>query len=92
MEQDWKVVVFGKPKKIVKPTPPRKVENIELVERRYYEEEFAKQVQAYRVEQKLSQKQLANKIACREDIIRNLEAGRGIYNAAIITALKRILL
>jgi len=88
MEQDWKVVILGKKKPAPKTAPAvRKIENEELPQIKHYKPDFVKRVIAYRLSVGLSQRDLAGKIACREDVIRNLESGHGIYNALVVSKL-----
>jgi ribosome-binding protein aMBF1 (putative translation factor) len=95
--QDWQTVVLKKaPPKTKKPqldyqgSRIKKVENEEFV-LKTYDLNFIDNVKQYRRTNELTQKQLAIKINVREDIIKSMEAGKGLYDPKIVSTLKRLM-
>lgn len=83
--QDWEPVVFRK-KKVDETIPKvvhgiRKVEqNRESFEHKHVPKELADRIQKKRIELKLTQAQLAQKINERPSVVNDIENCRGVYN------------
>lgn len=90
-----------KPKKSPKSSAPPKTshkerkmdEKVEEGELRTktFDAAFGKRVQAYRQNQNLKQKDLAQKLRVNEKMVKDLEAGKAKYNPALMSKLKRLM-
>ena len=99
--QDWDPVVLSKPQEVkkksvasnnIKPTIDDVNDDGELKNKiKLVTKEMAKQITAARVEQKLSQKDLANKCNIDLAIINSIERATCKYNAEQINKIARIL-
>lgn len=85
LQQDWEPVVFRKKKldetkpKVVVGT--KKVEkNLESFEHKKIPKSIAETIQRKRLELKLTQAQLAQKINEHPSVVNDIEACRGVYN------------
>lgn len=94
LKMDWEPVILRKRQK---PAPRPQVSHLRKIEEegesfvhKIYPTEFVLAVKRYRQAAQLTQKELAMKIAVREDVIRRLEAGTGIYNPKIVSLLKAL--
>lgn len=56
---------------------------------RTFDAAFGKRVQAHRIENSLTQKQLAQQMRVTERIIKDIEAGKGNYNPTLMSRLQR---
>lgn len=98
---DWEPVILRK--KVRAPPKPRPSEQalhhrkVEAAAtegsftHRSYTPEFLMEVRHYRATQHLTQKELAMKVGVREDLIRHLEDGTGIYNARLVGVLRKLI-
>lgn len=100
--QDWKSVVLNKSKPVVtKEIVPRVVknnnssvkldENDEVITIKKVPHETSLLLTQARIANKLTRKQLANKLNLREDIIADIETGAAIYNGDQIAKIKKAL-
>jgi putative transcription factor len=95
--QDWTPVVFKKKKdEELKKTPPplsqRKVEkNLEEFKHKTIPKNISEAISKKRIELKLTQAQLAQKINERPSVVNDVENGRGVYNSTHINKMLRAL-
>ena len=73
-------------------TNARKIENEEdTFKHKTVGSEVGKRIAQARCEKKISQKQLANAIFIHENIIKEIESGKAIYNAVVINKIDKYL-
>ena len=104
--QDWKPVVFGSNKNtktnhqdtISVPKPKhnntsfvKEDEETGMVKINIYGTEYGKKVQQARCEKKLKQKELAQKLNVKEEIVREIENGKGKVDGQICNKIFRVL-
>jgi ribosome-binding protein aMBF1 (putative translation factor) len=94
--QDWEPVILKKRPPPAKPKQPtytdqqsKKLESDEINEIKYFDREFCQKVQKARLERKLTQKQLANQMNYREEVIKELEQGKLKYDPQLKVKLMR---
>lgn len=101
--QDWKVIIINKTKlpvsKEIKPkiiknnnSSVKLDENDEVIAIKKVSKEISNLIIQGRVANKLTRKQLANKLNFKEDIIADIETGNAIYNGDQIAKIKKALL
>ena len=92
--QDWEPVVFKKktePKKQV-PHGIQKVEqNRESFEHKHVQKELASRIQKKRLEMKITQAQLAQRINERPSVVNDVESCRGVYNPSHVNKILKVL-
>jgi len=69
----------------------RKVEDNEDMKVEYVSKSVSKQIQQARLEQKITQQSLANKLCVKKNIINELESGKMIKNNQFISKVKGVL-
>ena len=101
--QDWKPVIFNKPKKKIIVKNKKKVLSDEQIRKIKLENEndvqkiekvsldFRKEMQKARCAKNMTQKQLAQKLNLKQTIIANYEQGKAVPNNFIITKIERAL-
>jgi putative transcription factor len=68
-----------------------KLDGDEIVKIKYVPKEICKEIQQARCAKKLTQKDLANRLSIKKNIINDLESGKMPYNKAFVNKVKRIL-
>lgn len=96
--QDWTPVVFKKksesePKGPKGPTHLQKLdENSEnYKDHRKIDKVLADAIKQKRIEMKLTQEKLAQKVNVRSNVINDIESQRGVYDTNVIERVKRVL-
>ena len=104
--QDWKPVILKKNKKLEKIIEKVKVNNLnsnsnqninikkletEDIKLEYIDKKVSKKIAKARLEQKISQQDLANRLCVKKNIINDLESGKILKNNKIIRKTLNIL-
>jgi ribosome-binding protein aMBF1 (putative translation factor) len=96
--QDWEPVSWSKKKEttekkanVVRDTSVKLDENDEVMAIKYVPRETSILLTNARVSNKLTRKELANKLNLKEDVITNIENGTAIYNGNQIAKIKKCL-
>lgn len=94
--QDWNKRILNKPTKAVYKNKDKvKERNIndddDIPKVITINTDLSTKIRKLRVEKGLSQKDLAQKINEKIDVIKNIEAGTAIYNSHILSKIRRIL-
>tara|TARA_B100000674_G_C37182456_1_gene620329 strand:- start:115 stop:495 length:381 start_codon:yes stop_codon:yes gene_type:complete len=101
--QDWKPVIFNKPKKKIVVKNKKKVLSDDQIRKIKLDNDnevhkiekvsmdFRKEMQKARCAKNMTQKQLAQKLNLKQTIIANYEQGKAVPNNYIITKIERAL-
>jgi ribosome-binding protein aMBF1 (putative translation factor) len=93
--QDWTPVVFKKKEPPVKRPPPesqKKVErNLEELKHKTIPKYVSDAISKKRLELKMTQTQLAQKINERPSVVNDIENGKGVYNSTHVNKILRAL-
>ena len=101
--QDWKPVIFTKPKKKTVVTAKKKVMSDTQIKNKKLDEatevskiakvslSFGKEMQQARCAKKLSQKELAQKLHVKQTVVASYEQGKAIPNNGFICKIERVL-
>jgi ribosome-binding protein aMBF1 (putative translation factor) len=100
--QDWEPVVLTKkksgdlsvgPKRVLGPTHAQKLdENTEnYKDHRKVPKVLADAIRQRRIELKMTQEQLAQKVNVRAGVVNDIESQRGVYEAPTVEKIKRVL-
>ena len=96
--QDWEPVSWSKKKEttekkpnVVRDTSVKLDENDEVMAIKYVPREVGTLITNARVANKLTRKELANKLNLKEDVITNIENGTAIYNGNQVAKIKKCL-
>ena len=97
MIQDWNTIDVGNKKNIIKPKKKfvenkfNKIDNTEVEKIKKINLSVSKIISLRRTKLKIKQKELANQINCKPEVIVSYENGKAIPNQNILIKLERIL-
>lgn len=96
--QDWTPVVFKKKDNLEKKGPrgPTHIQKLDQNSENYkdhrkIEKSLADTIKLRRIELKLTQEQLAQKVNVRANVMHDIEAQKGVYDSVVIERVKRVL-